>query len=126
MTRVKWMVCAVGIMCLSLTGCRSDGGTWQGFLGLATEDGQVLVASQDTVAASVQASLSGLGLMASVTRDGEDLRIASKTPTGKKFTVVLTRQKTPDGERTHVRVEWENGADAETHEKIMADLKVKK
>jgi hypothetical protein len=120
------MVCALGVICLSLAGCRTTGGYPGAFGFLAAGEGQVVAGSLDSVSASVQASLKGLGLAATVTQNAEAVRISSCTVTGKSFTVVLTRQKRDGREQTHVRIEWDSGSDSETHQKIMADVKVAK
>jgi hypothetical protein len=119
------LACALGVVCLALAGCRLGGVAWDGYVVAMTGEGKVVAASLETSATTVQATLNNLGLTANLSRDGEDVRIASQA-NGKKFTVVLHREKQPDGDRTRVRIEWEKGVDVEMRLRILADLNVKK
>ena len=108
MSRRLGVVCAAGLL-LAAAGCSLGS-----FLVSATgSDGkqQVVSGSVDEVSARLQASLSHIGVSATATRQGEDVRLAGVTRAGTKFTLVLKRQKTAAGERTAVTVEWEKEAD---------------
>jgi hypothetical protein len=72
---------------------------------------QVVAGSVDQVSANLQAALGRIGVAATSTRDGQDVRIAGSTRSGRKFALLLRRQKTDAGERTAVAIEWEKDAD---------------
>src|SRR5690349_7151224 len=72
---------------------------------------RVLAGSLEAAVQSTQASLKFLGMSAAVTQDGETVRIASQTPTGARFTLVLTREKGQQGEQTRVQLQWNGNAD---------------
>jgi hypothetical protein len=72
---------------------------------------QVVAGSVDQVSANLQATLGRAGVWLTANRDGDSLRLAGVTRSGKKFTLVLRRQKTDRGESTAVAVEWEKEAD---------------
>jgi len=82
----------------------------------------VVAGSLEVVAQSAQASLTQMGLAATVNRQGEAVSIASKTAAGAKFTLVLTREKTKDGEQTRVRVEWDGASDEQMGFQLLAQL----
>ena len=44
-------------------------------------------------------------------RDGQDVRLAGVTKSGKKFTLFLKRRKTEAGESTVITVDWAEEAD---------------
>ncbi len=120
----KWRSCVGGVVVLFFMGCA--GQQFAGFdmfqsIGPGGSD-HVVAGSADTVAASLQASLKRLGVSAVVTPQGEDLRIASNTPKGDKFALVLKRVQGPQGESTRVRFEWENGPDEQTRSHVVASL----
>jgi hypothetical protein len=72
---------------------------------------QVVAGSVDEVSARLQASLSHVGVAVTATRQGEDVRLAGLTHSGKRFVLVLKRQQADGVERTAVAVEWEKEAD---------------
>src|SRR5262249_60970160 len=101
---------ALGLVCLLFAGCQMADVFSLSAVGVSTPGGdRVIAGSLETVSQSTQNSLSQLGLTAVVTKQGEAIHIASKTPAGAKFKLVLTREKTPEGEKTPVRIEWEGG-----------------
>ena len=62
-----------------------------------------------------------------VTRNGEEVYIASTTPSGAKFKLVLTRATGKDvgpGEQTRVRVEWEGRSDEQTVFQLLSQLDI--
>jgi hypothetical protein len=100
------IVCAAVLLA---AGCASSS-----FLVALTGSGgkpQVIAGSVDQVSANLQAVLGRVGVSAQASRDGEDVRIAGTTKSGKKFAIVLHRQLTDSGEKTAVSVQWEQEAD---------------
>ncbi len=123
MTRASRWLCAAGVgLVLALTGCQLTD-----FSLLAVMQGpgpdHIAAGSLETVSVSLQDSLHQLGLFTQSKRDGDTVRItASKAELGgqKRFTLVLTRHKTEQGESTRIRIEWQNAADAELEAQILA------
>ena len=72
---------------------------------------QVVSGSVDDVSAHLQAALSNVGIIAAATPDGDDLRLAGVTKGGKRFVLLLKRQKTSRGESTVISIDWEKDAD---------------
>ncbi len=72
---------------------------------------QVVSGSVDQVSMKLQGTLSHAGFAVTSNRQGEDVRLAGVTKSGKKFALLLKRQKTNNGENTVVSVEWEKDAD---------------
>jgi hypothetical protein len=87
---------------------------------------RVVAGSLDAATQSTKASLEYLGMSAKVDRDGETVRIASQTPTGARFTVVLTREKGKEAEQTRVHLEWNGNADDQAGVKILAQIQANK
>jgi len=73
-----------------------------------TPDGneRVVAGSVNAVAETTKASLARLNLKADVTTDGQKMYVDTATRTGARFRFVLTREISPAGERTRIRVEW--------------------
>ena len=108
MTRRIGVVCAAALL-LAATGCSLGS-----FLVSATgPDGkpQVVAGSVDEVSARLQAALGHVGVVVTADRQGEDMRLAGVTRTGKKFVLLLKRQKAGNVERTAIAVQWEKEAD---------------
>ena len=108
MTRRVGVGCAAALL-LAAAGCSLGS-----FLVSATgSDGkqQVVAGSVDEVSARLQAALGHVGVAVTATRQGEDMRLAGVTRSGKKFALVLKRQKTDNAERTAIAVEWEKESD---------------
>jgi hypothetical protein len=95
-----------------------------GFLALKDDGNErVITGSLDSVAKSAQSGLTQMGFAASVTRNGETIRVASKTQIGKTFTVVLKATKGPNGEEaTKIRVEWDGEGDQQTGLQLLAQI----
>ncbi len=72
---------------------------------------QVIAGSVDQVSASLQATLGRAGIAVSATPEGQDVRLAGQTRSGKKFALLLQRQQTDAGEKTVVAIHWEKEAD---------------
>ncbi len=108
MTRRLGVVCAAALL-VATAGCSLNS-----FLVSATgPDGkqQVVAGSVDEVSARLQASLSRVGVQVLASRQGEDVRLTGATRSGKRFALVLKRQKADNVERTAIAVEWEKEAD---------------
>jgi hypothetical protein len=107
---------------LLLAGCQGNGGILTGFLQQGP-DGQVVAGSLENVTMNTQGTLSRLGLIAVSTREGDAIRIKSKTKTGEEFSLLLTREKTPQGgEQTRIRVEGAVKVGDDLHVSLMSDL----
>ncbi len=123
MTGLKGFVCAGGLMFVLLAGCASfDLVSFFALQSQASGRDRVVAGSLETVAQSAQTTLSQMGLAATVNRKGEAIYVASKTAAGAKFTLVLTREKTRDGEQTRVHMEWDGASDDQTGFHVLAQL----
>jgi hypothetical protein len=103
-------VAFVGMFLFLVLGCTPE------FLNLSFQRSgprreQVVQGSLESVATTTQGVLRQSGLQVEAKPDGESVRLSSQTSNGQKFELVLTRQKTPQGESTRVRIEWEKDAD---------------
>jgi hypothetical protein len=108
MTRGVGMVCA-GALLVAAAGCSA--GSF--LLSLAGPGGkqQVVAGSVDQVSARVQAALGNAGILVTSSHQGQDMRLAGITRSGKKVALVLKRQQTDDGEKTAIAAEWDDEAD---------------
>src|SRR5262249_11129665 len=103
MRRPSLGVCAVaGLLALSV-GCQSLDLDLKLFDKGAPVGDRVVTGSLEAVAQSTQANLTKLGLAAEITKQGEAYYVTSRTSTGARFTLVLTREQTAQGEQTRVR-----------------------
>lgn len=68
---------------------------------------EVINGSVDTVSFNVERVMRENGLFVERTRQGDTIRLASKTPAGEKFTLFLRKMKDEPGEKTQLRVVWE-------------------
>jgi hypothetical protein len=125
MNRANRLIRASGVVLLVLAGCASLD-LHSLFLLQSDNAGQdrVLEGSLDAVAESTKNTLTQLGFAANVNRQGEAVYISSKTSTGSKFTLILTRDKGKDGEKTHVRLKWEGTGDEQTGFQILSQLDI--
>jgi hypothetical protein len=126
--RVIW---AGAWVLLMVAGCSAMDLT--GFFALQGTDyarDRVVTGSLEAAVQSTKLSLEYLGMAAKVTQDGETVKIASQTPTGGHFTVLLSRDKgdasrlvgvTPV-EKTRIHLEWNGNADDQTGVKILAQI----
>jgi hypothetical protein len=90
-----------------------------------TPDGneRVVAGSLNAVAETTKASLARLSLKADVTTDGQKMYIDTATRTGARFRFVLTRETSPAGERTRIRVEWiDTGRDEEVTFRLLSTV----
>jgi hypothetical protein len=123
MTRWKGFVCAGGLAFVLLAGCASmDLSGFFALQGQTAGHDRVIAGSLETVAQSTQNMLTQMGLAATINRKGEAIYISSKTAGGAKFTLVLTREKTKEGEQTRVRVEWDGASDEQTSLKLLGQI----
>jgi hypothetical protein len=108
MTRRLGVVCAAALL-LAAAGCSLN----SFLVSFTGSDGkqQVVAGSVDEVSARLQAALGHVGVQVLATRQGEDARLTGITRSGKKFALVLKRQKADGVERTAIAVEWEKEAD---------------
>jgi hypothetical protein len=98
-----------GALLIAVAGCSA--GSFLLALPGANGKQQVVAGSVDQVSANLQAALGRVGVSATASRQGEDVRLAGVTKTGKQFYLVLKRKQTDAGERTAISVEWLDGAD---------------
>jgi hypothetical protein len=123
MTATRHGLCVLALVFLGIAGCKTFDLNLQWFQTGPTPGGdRVLAGSLESVAASTEGTLSRLGLFASSTRKGDAIYISSSTITGAKFTLVLTREKSQEGERTRVHVDWENGRDEQVAFQLLSQL----
>jgi hypothetical protein len=119
MIRVMLAFCAVTGLALAFTGCSNLNFFAQGEL--ANGDGLVVGKVQD-VAVSVQARLTRLGFNVVLTQQGEAIHLTSTTKTGARFTLVLTREMTPQGEQTRIKLQWGSGYDRDAAVLILGEI----
>jgi hypothetical protein len=118
-------VCAVGLLVLSLSGCTlTDCFSLAVFQGGKPGGDRIVAGSLETVAESTKNALTQLGMAAVVSRNGEAIQITSTTKGGAKFLLVLTREKTKDGEQTRVHIDWLSGSDEQTAFQILSQVDV--
>jgi hypothetical protein len=101
-------VCA-GVLLCAIVGCSLDS-----FLVSVTgRDGRehVVVGSVDDVSAHLQAALGKVGIMANLTRQGQDVRLVGRTRAGNQFVLVFKEQNAGGGRQTAVSLEWLGSAD---------------
>jgi hypothetical protein len=113
------------VLCWLLAiGCSTlDLGGFLTLSGAADGNERTIAGSLDAVAKSTQSGLTQMGFQASLARNGETIRIASMTATGKKFTLVLKAVKGPNGEETtKVRVEWDGEGDQQTSLQLLSQV----
>jgi len=123
MTWCKGLVCAGGLAVVLLAGCASfDLVSVFSLPSQTTGRDRVVAGSLEVVAQSAQTTLGQMGLAVTTNRKGEAIYIDSKTSSGAKFTLVLTREKTKDGEQTRARVEWDGARDDQTGFQLLAQL----
>ena len=125
MARFHRLVGASGLFLVLLAGC--TGLELSRLLVAESSDGdRVLAGSLESVSRSTQASLSEMGLLASTTRNGDTVRIESKSRSGYHFTLMLTREKSDEGQQTQVHLEWKEGKDDREGFQILSQLETSK
>jgi hypothetical protein len=104
----------VGALCAAALLLAAGGCSLQSFLVSLNGAGgrqQVVAGSVDQVSADLQAALGRIGVAVTATPEGQDVRLAGTTRGGKKFALLLKRQKEGGLESTAVSVVWEGEAD---------------
>jgi hypothetical protein len=140
MRGAKEAVCVASVFLVGLVGCDSlpkwgsvdPGAVANAVLpalsfAVLAQNGQIYYsASVDTTSMSLQNALRGLGLPVSVAQDPTGgVRIASATPDGTHFTLVVhSDQGTGGSQQTRVTIEWENSADSQHGFQILIQLQV--
>ncbi|MCI0462546.1 MAG: hypothetical protein L0Z62_36820 [Gemmataceae bacterium] len=105
MVRTTMGLCT-GVWVVLLAGCALTDSA--GFLFFQSSgDERVVAGSVEAVAQATREQFGRLGLQAEVTPQGEALHIDSATPTGQRFRLVLTREKSGNVEKTRIRIDWE-------------------
>jgi len=100
------------------------------FTALAANGQLIYTASIDTTSINLQNALRALGLPVTVTQDpAGNVRIASSTPDGSRFTLVVSAvggpSATPNKE-THVSIEWDKPADGQRGIQVLVQLEAEK
>lgn len=123
MKRASLLVCAVGVMFCLMVGCAST--DLAGLLLLKTDPNgeQVVAGSINAVAQSTKSSLERLGLKAVVTPVGEAVYVSSTAKDGTRFSIILTREPTEQGEKTRIRLELMDSRDNKAAVKIFSEVK---
>ncbi len=123
MARVPLLLGAVVICASSLVGCKgADLSSLFVLESDAAGRSRVVAGSLESVSRSTEGTLRHLGLQAEARQDGDTVRIASSTKSGANFTLVLTREKSGDGERTRMRIEWAGAPEDQTGFQILSDV----
>jgi hypothetical protein len=108
MSRCVGMLCAAALVGIA-AGCSAN----SFLLSFIGSDGkqQVVSGSVDQVSTNLQAALSNVGIVATLNKQGDDVRLAGVTKSGKRFALVLKQKKTMSGDSTIISLEWEKDAD---------------
>jgi hypothetical protein len=97
-------------MLLALTGCTLDS-LFVSIIGPNRSEKTVAGSMNDTEQ-KLTVALDQLHIHATRKVNGEEVRLLARTPSGKAFALVLSKQKTENGaERTLVGIEWDKEAD---------------
>ena len=119
------LVIAAACVCpIAAAGCDNIS-TVSGYFSLPSETtgkDRVINSPIDQVALRTQATLSSLGYVANVNKQGEEVRVSSKNSYGDKFVVILTSVNTKEGDQTRARIEWDGNRDDQTGFVILAQL----
>lgn len=113
-------VCAVSAGVLVALGCSSFSGVVQ--LQPSQTVFSVVGGPPQAVAQSTNNWLHEAGFRTVVTEQGKDVRIASTTPTGRRFTLVFAQYK---GDATRVHIDWEGAPDWQTGAELLAQLEAR-
>jgi hypothetical protein len=123
MRRLKGIACAAGLVVILQTGCASL--DLAGFLALNSDANgheRVVAGSVEVVAQSTQNTLSQMGFTTSMNREGDTIRITSRTAAGKNFTVVLVRSTNQGVDQTRVRIEWDGQGDTQASLQLLTQI----
>lgn len=94
-----------------LAGCAFQLGNSTVQVGVKVNE-QAVNDSLEHVSQRIQNEMNRLGLQVAASNQGDMVRITSTTKSGQKFTVLLSRVRTPQGEQTNVHIDWDKGCDA--------------
>jgi hypothetical protein len=127
MTRASGVVCAAAVLLLAAAGCDSLHEFQFSAAALLAPTGsdRVVAGSLESVTASTQDALRGLGLSVTATREGEAVRLRAAGQSGQHFDLVLTRTTSEHGELTHVCFEWERDRDESMEIQILSQVEVR-
>lgn len=121
----RWACAAVvGVALVAAVGCKITDLSLLAVLHGTTNNDRVMTGSLDVVAAALQADLGKIGLVATITPEGEAVRIRSTTRTGQRFSLVLTRVQNAVGEQTNVHFEWEGKPDEHTESLLFGQMEM--
>ena len=117
---------AVGILCAGLLivggGCAWTIGNTRVEASVRVNE-QAVDATLESAAAKVQAELQRRGLEVTVNPAADSVRVVSKLKSGDRFTVVLSRLRSPEGkEQTKLRVEWDAKPNPELWQALLGAL----
>jgi hypothetical protein len=124
MKRAGRAVCAAGLAFLLVAGCNSLN-DFAGFFALQSDaagQDRLVAGSLESVAQSTHGTLTQLGFVATRTQKDDEIYITSKTAAGASFTLVLTKVKGPDGEKTKVHLRWDGAKDDQTGLHILGQV----
>jgi hypothetical protein len=111
MTRTMVAVCAGAWALVLAAGCAST--DVAAFIGLKSDGNDRLVdGSLEAVAQATADRLGALHLAAQTSKKGEAIYIDSATPNNVRFTLVLTREKAGQAEKTRIKLQWADQRDA--------------
>jgi hypothetical protein len=118
MPRREWVVIAASSLTWLLVGCNPQTylGSWAVMANIGSEE---FVGTPEMVSLRVETSLKALGLNVEASKDGEAIRLDSITSSGKKFHLLLTNS----GEKTKLRIVWDNGSDDRLWVDLLATLR---
>ena len=123
MARDRLLLGVMAICASSLIGCKgADLANLFVLESDAAGRSRVVAGSLESVSRSTQGTLRQLGLQAEARQDGDTVRIASSTKSGANFTMVLTREKSGDSERTRLRIEWAGAPEDQTGFQILSEV----
>ena len=88
------------------------------------DQGKYVAGSVQVVSRRAQNLLQSLGLTVAVTPEGEGMRLHCTTASNGHFSLVMIQANTAEGERTQVRLDWEDGVDESLGIRVMAGLGV--
>jgi hypothetical protein len=114
MVRSMGMVCT-GTLLVLLAGCSLDEFTLS-LSGAPKGREQVYDGPPDVVQVTAMAAMEKLNMMVEMTPTGDKdtVRLKAKAPYGQTFVMVLKRQKSAQGDKTAVHLEWEKAPDEKT------------
>ena len=110
MLRTMAMVWAGGFLAV-LAGCSFQLGNSNVQVSVKMNE-QAVNDTIDHVAQRLKNEMDRMGLQATMSSQGDRVRIVSTTKSGQQFIVALNRIRGPQGEQTNVHIDWEKGSDA--------------